>query len=172
MNNNSLSEYQYFSQYPIEINNITNMIKKIDSFFAIYDMNGDHKNIYLEKEFELAKLNIKYLDNILSALSGNITQIQMLKLYDYIIYQFKRLRIKYEEMETDYFSLDEENKYITNIKMLLEKKEKLTFGRIGYIYLRMNLNNLTRQYELLISISGKNFKLNDYTEEFKKSVYI
>jgi hypothetical protein len=172
MDNNSLSENQYVSQYIEEIDNIMSIIRKIGSFFSLYDGKTEYKNIYLEKEFQLTKLNLKYLDTIISGILGNMTQIKMLKLYDYIIYEFKRLRIKYEEMDTDYFTLDEENKYITNIKIFLDNKEKIHFGKIGYLYLKMNLNNLSRMYELLVFISGKNFKINDYTEEYKKSVNI
>jgi hypothetical protein len=75
-------------------------------------------------------------------------------------------------MDIDYFTLDEENKYITNIKIFMEKRDQINLGKVGYLYLKMNSNNLMKIYDLLISISGKNFKLNDYTEEYKKSVII
>jgi hypothetical protein len=170
MDNNESSENQYITQYNEEIDNIIDIIRKIGSFFSVYDQKTDYKNIYLEKEFELTRLNLKYLDTILSCLFNNLTQIKMLKLYDYIIYEFKRLRIKYEEMDTDYFTLDEEIKYISNIKMFIGNKEKIQFGKIGYLFLKMNLNNLSKMYELLSS--GKIFKLNEYNEEYKQSVII
>src|SRR5690349_2403663 len=94
----------------------------ISKFMNLYDLNMSIQNVHLEMEFELTKINMKYLVSILNCFThDNIEnhKIKMLKLLDFILYEFKRLRIKYEEMTEFYFSLDEENKYIRNIKNLL-----------------------------------------------------
>jgi hypothetical protein len=131
-----------------EIEHLQNLIRKILTFLNIYNNKINIPYFYLDMENELLKLNLKYLDTILNHYSDRKNK-NLLKLYDFTIHEFKRLRSKYEEMEINYFSLDEESKYIFNIKQFMEKEKFIQIGKMGYLYLRLCLYNLNSIYGYL-----------------------
>jgi hypothetical protein len=169
MDNNSLFCQDLTHQYSEEIENIMIIVRKIGTFLSLYDTKLEYKTFFLEMEFELTKLNLKYIDTIISCTQNETFNIKLLKLYDFIIYEFKRLRSKYEEMNTNYFSLDEESKYIENIRNIIDKPV-IKFSKMGYLFLRLNSNNLAKMYETLNHIAGRNFKLSEDIEYYKRIV--
>jgi hypothetical protein len=137
--------------------------EKINDTLSFYYNNEQLKNFYIEIEFELVKLNLKYLSSILSCFIEYKTtdtenhQIKMLKLYDFTVYEFKRLRNKYEDLNEFYFSLDEECKYIRNIKTFMES-EILKPSRAGYLYIKMLNYYLKKFCKRIIVIRDREFK--------------
>jgi hypothetical protein len=135
-----------------EIELLMNLIRKIATLLGLYINKTDGSYFYIEIENELLKINLKYLDTILNCYLHGNGQKGLLKLYDFTVFEFKRLRSKYEEMDRHYFSLDEENRYIGNIKLFIDfdsLKGSVLIGKMGYLYLRLCLYNLTAVYGYL-----------------------
>lgn len=151
-------------------------IQKISKVLSVYDTNVALKNFHFEIEFEMTKLNLKFLEGILSCFedykyeNSEKHTVKMLKLYDFILYEFKRLRSKYEEMNEFYFNLDEENKYISNIKNFMELEE-LKPTKIGCLYLRLLNYYLSKIHKKIKDFSDKEFKINkELMEKYTFSV--
>lgn len=147
-------------------------ISKLIEILEIYDSNIEMKNFEIEIEFDLVMLNAKFLQNILSSYKNVTTErmdplkIRMMKLYDFIIYEFKRLRNKYEDINDYYFNIDEENKYITNINLIKEAIE-LKPTKMGCLYVRL-LNYYIQKISIKLSqLKSQNFKIkNNQKEKF------
>ena len=94
----------------------------------------------------------------------------MLKIYDFILYEFKRLRNKYYEINELYFSLDEEKKYALNIKSFMDS-DVLKPTKIGSYYLKLLNHYLIEVVKLLSLFSQQNFTIkNDEKEKICSSV--
>lgn len=151
-------------------------VRKIWKTLLYYDLNMQLKNFHLEIEFDLIKLNLRYLESILSCFEGykndymESLKVKMLKLFDFILHEFKRLRNKYEEMNEFYFGLDEENKYIINIKKFM-KVDELKPTKIGCLYLRLLNHYLKKISKKLKSFNEKEYKISKgEKEKFSLSV--
>ena len=160
---------------------INNFIEALESclskIFIITKIIGKYnekevfKNFDLEIEFELIKLNLKYLENILCCFVDFKSEekethlIKMFKLNDYILYEFKRLRIKYEEIAEFYFSIDQENKYVNNLRKFMETCT-LKPTKIGLWFNKLLNHYLKKIEKILNSLSQKEFKAT--TKEKKK----
>lgn len=146
---------------------ISLILISISSKFATYEANLNFWNFQLEMHFEMTKVNIKFLESVLSSLNGEASKSKMLKLYDFISYEFKRLRSKYEEMNETLFNIDEENKYVINIKSLMTKSEIIP-SKLACCYLR-----LVQYYLNKIDKRLKSFQINDFQiEEEDKDKYL
>jgi hypothetical protein len=136
----------------------------ITKILADYKENEFNKNFDLEIEFDLLKLNSRYLENILSCFAVNKAEdkeantIKLLKLMDFVLYEFKRLRIKYEEISEFYFSLDQENKFVNNIKRFMEKDSLIHPRKFGLWLLKLLNHYLKRIEKILNSLCHKNFR--------------
>ncbi len=141
------------------------IIQSIMKIFEVYDTNASSKNYDLEMEFELTKLNLGFLESILSCFMNykqEVTEphkIKMLKLFDFILYELKRLRNKFEEVSDFYFSIDEENKYIRNIKNFMDTEE-LKPTKLGCLYLRLLNHYLRKLNKRLKSFMDSEFQIN------------
>jgi hypothetical protein len=137
----------------------------IKTNLSFYEMDIDKKNFYLEIDFELTKLNLKYLDGILNLFRdykfdhSQNNKVRMLALNDYILYDFKRLRERYKEMNELYFSLDDENKFTKNIKYFMDT-EKLVPTRVGCMYLRLLNHYITKLRTKLKQFGDKYFQVS------------
>jgi hypothetical protein len=138
-----------------ELDLLLNLIRKIATLVTLYDNKNDISYFYIEMENELLKINLKYLDSIINCFTERSGNKNLLKLYDFIVYEFKRLRSKYEEMDVHYFSLDEESRYVANIKLFIENNAFYLIGKMGYLYLRLCVYNLTAIYAALDRFRNK-----------------
>jgi hypothetical protein len=152
-----------------QVEMIQNDISKLIEILEIYDSNFEMKNYEIEIEFDLLMLNAKFLQIILSSYHSERIEplkIRMMKLYDYVIYEFKRLRNKYEDINDYSFSIDEENKYITNINLIKEAVD-LKPTKMGCLYVRL-LNYYVQKISIKLSLlKSQNFKIkNNQKEKF------
>jgi hypothetical protein len=148
----------------------------ITKILGDYHENEFNKNFDLEIEFEILKLNGRYLENILSCFSDyksdekDANLIKLLKLMDFVSYEFKRLRIKYEEISEFYFSLDQENKYVNNIKRFMEA-DSFKPSKIGFWFLKLLNHYLKKIEKYLNSFYHKDFRAtNKEKQKFQLSV--
>ena len=149
----------------------------ITKILADYDENEFNKNFDLEIEFDLLKLNARYLENILFCFTVNKAEdkesntIKLLKLMDFVLYEFKRLRIKYEEISEFYFSLDQENKIVNNIKRFMEKDSFIHPRKFCLWLLKLLSHHLKKLEKILNSLTHKNFRAtNKEKQKFQLSV--
>jgi hypothetical protein len=148
----------FIEQLDICLSTIESIMKILDS----YDSDVSIKNYDMEVEFELIKFNLKFVSNFIGCFLNykqeiiESHKIKMLKLFDFTLYELKRLRKKFEEVSDTYFSVDEENKYIKNIKSLTETEE-LKPTKLGCLYLRILNHYLKKIYKRLKSFSEKDF---------------
>jgi hypothetical protein len=136
---------------------------------TLYEENMNFRNFQLEMHFELTRINCKFLECVLSGLIGEGQKIKMLKCYDFISYEFKRLRNKYEEMSEMLFTVDEENKYVLTIKSLMINDD-IKPSKLGCCFLR-----LVNYYLKKIDKRLKSFHTNNYLtsgEEIEKYLFI
>ena len=131
------------------------------SNLALYDSNFNFRNFQLEMHLELTRIDAKFFEAVLGSLTGGGHKMKMLKFYDFISYDFKRLRTKYEEMNESFFDIDEENKYVVNIRSIM-LREHIKPSKLGCCYLR-----LVNYYLKKIDKRLKSFYVNNFhkTEE-------
>ena len=155
-----------------EINPLIQNLQTSENIINKYNERIEFKNPHIDPCFEIILLLTKYLINIISCFinSGNSVEIyennktKMLRLYDFICYDFKRLRNKYEDLNENYFNYDEEFILLTNIKKIFELEEiKQSLIAEGYLKLLQNyikkLNNFLQFCrDELFEVSVKDIK--------------
>jgi hypothetical protein len=156
----------FIEQLDLSLSTIESIMKILD----IYNSNVSIKNYDMEVEFELIKLNLKFMANFLGCFLNykqeivESHKIKMLKLFDFTVYELRRLRKKFEEVSDVYFNIDEENKYIRNIKSLMETEE-LKPTKLGCLYLRLLNHYLKKINKRLKLFSEKDFFINNEEKE-------
>jgi hypothetical protein len=158
-----------------ELELIMNLIRKIVTILNTMKCNTDDiLNYYVEIENEHLKTILKFLDVVLNCFlseSKSSNYKKLYKLYDFLIYDFKRLRNKYSELEIDYFSFDSENQYIENIKIIIDKIELKNINKLGYLYLRLNYFTLNKIYNNLQELNKKDLKIrNEDISDYQANV--
>ena len=170
INQNSITN-SFIEQLDVCLSTIESIMKILD----IYNSDSSIKNYYMEVEFEFIKFNLKFLEMFLACFLNykqeviESHKIKMHKLFDFTIYELKRLRKRFEEVSDSYFSVDEENKYIKNIKSLSETEE-LKPTKLGCLYLRLLNHYLKKTYKRLSSFSEKDFFIDK--EEKDKFLFL
>jgi hypothetical protein len=176
-NNEKKENLSNFQILPQEVNQswITNnyfeltesssiIIISILTNLTLYDNNMNFRNFQLEMHLELTKINCKFLEYVLTSLTGEGQKIKMLKCYDFISYEFKRLRKKYEEMNEMLFTVDEENKYVLIIKSFMIN-EDIKPSKLGCCFLRLIHYYLEKIDKRLKSFHAFNFIVGEEEKE-------
>lgn len=181
-NHNSENKNKQYSQdttnnFLEELEIFLSSSNKISEILTEYDKNIEIKNFHLEIEFDMTKLNLKYLEKILGCFMGfksnqcESHKFKLMKLYDFTLYEFKRLRNKYEEINEIYYSLDEEQKFMINIKSFLDCNS-LVPTKIGYLYIKLLNHYFKKILKYLLHFNKINFKMSEQEKDkFIFSVY-
>lgn len=141
-----------------------------------YNERIEFKNPHVDPSFEIILLLLKYLNNIFCCFliknpyENNKTL--MLRLYDFVTYDFKRLRNKYEDLNESYFNYDEEYILLSNIKKIYDLEDiKPSSVSEGYLKLMEFYNN--KLNDELLKLRNDLFKItNIELKKFKKLVII
>jgi len=127
-----------------ELNPLIINLQKTENIINKYNERIDYKNPHIDPCFEIILLLTKYLLNIISCFNmGKVAteafennKSRMLRLHDFVSYEFKRLRNKYEDLNESYFNYDEEFILLINIKKIFELEEiKQSLVAEGYVKL-------------------------------------
>jgi len=160
--NTSSNELYKISQTPYNnpINNLfyekldkcLGLIKKILLIFLAFE-NKDLNSFYIRLEFKFSQLNYMYINGLLNCFQGyrnkESHKAESLRIYDFIVYEFSKLRTFYLEATGEYFNLDEELKYCKNIQVIFENDHLLPSrnGKIYLDYLMFYLEKTIRKLE-------------------------
>ena len=142
--NKAVEKSKYNKNLKEEINPLIQDLKITEIMINKYNERIDYKNPHIDPCLEIILLLTKYLLNIISCFqlgsSASETyennKTKMLQLLDFISYELKRLRNKYEDLNESYFNYDEEFILLTNIKKIYELEEiKQSLIAEGYLKL-------------------------------------
>lgn len=155
-----------------EIIPLTHNLQTTENIINKYNERIEYKNPHIDPCLEIILLLTKYLLNIIACLNlSNFpseayesNKTKMLRLLDFISYEFKRLRNKYEDLNESYFNFDEEFILLTNIKKIFELEEiKQSLIAEGYLkcldlYIRKLNSFLLFCRETLFKVEQKDIK--------------
>jgi len=159
---------KYISSYNIkdEINPLIQNLQITENIINKYNSRIDFKNPHIDPCFDIMLFLTKYLISIVSCLNyGETIEIyennktKMLRLYDFICYEFKRLRNKYEDFNENYFNYDEEFIFLTNIKKIFELEE-LKQSLIAENFIKFLNINIINMNKFLQQCREEQFKVN------------
>lgn len=130
-------------------------------------------NVMTSMEIEYSSFMIKYLTVLLRSLeSKTCIKKDVLKLNDYMLYEFKRLRYKYEiENQFNYFSINDESLFMRNTKLFLCTEEFIE-TKLGLIYLRYLHYYLDKLKKNLSIYDRNNFVFESKRHLFKYSYIV
>ena len=146
------------------------LIEKCTKILSNNRILNQKKSILTTMEIEYSTFMLKYLNVLLKSLeSKTCIKIEVLKLNDFMPYEFRRLRFKYEtDNQFNYFSLNDENFFMRNIKLFLNTKQFIE-TKLGLIYLRYLHYYLNKLKDKLVNYDKKNFEFTNNREIFKYS---
>ncbi len=162
-----------------EIDTLFKNLNISENIINKYNERIDYKNPHIDPFLEIILLLTKYLINIISCLNveselENVyenNKTKMLRLYDFISYEFKRLRNKYEDLNDNYFNYDEEYIFLLNIKRIYELEE-IKESQISDGYLNLFNNYLIKFNDYLHFFQEKLFQISPREmKKLKKLVY-
>jgi len=142
--NKAVEKSKYNKNLKEEINPLIQDLKITENMINKYNERIDYKNPHIDPCLEIILLLTKYLLNIISCFqlgssaseTYETNKTKMLQLLDFISYELKRLRNKYEDLNESYFNYDEEFILLTNIKKIYELEEiKQSLIAEGYLKL-------------------------------------
>jgi hypothetical protein len=162
-------ELEYCSKEFKKLLDIVHILKAKSSSNQVKLRNFDL--IHLNFNFLLALFNLFKFDQT-KKIEKNLFKIYMLKIYDFVVKEFARLRKIYENFH--YFSTDEEKRYLEALRVLctdetsfkLNSNEiNLVPSKIGFLYLRY-----VRYY--IFKVNKYLFKDDSEKNRYKLSFYV
>jgi hypothetical protein len=145
-------------------NNIKQLIinfKFCENIISNYNDSIEYKNPHIDPFFEITFIISKFLIAIFTCISSennkkeiNIKKNKhnMLRLFDYILHNFKTLRNKYEDLCGNYFNCDEEHILLYNIRKIIYLEEYKTSNFCeGFVNILTYYSNYLKDFLSLFS---------------------
>jgi len=148
---NTTVTYQFQAPFFKKLDECIALLKTVLSLYVAFE-NKDINSFYLQLEFKFSKLNFTFIKGLLTCFKSfqkESHKAQCLRIYDFIVYEYAKLRNFYLEATGDYFNLDEELKYCKIIQVVYENQDLLPSinGNIYLDYLTFYLEKLIRRLE-------------------------
>lgn len=139
-------KYEKFLRFYEELEYCSKEFKKlIDIVTILLKNNSNTLNKETQRNYEIINFNFNYLQAMMNLFKFDQTKkienvlirIYLIRLYIYVIEEFGRLRKNYDNFF--YFSKDEENRYLENLRVLVKENVgelNLYPSKVGFYFLR------------------------------------